>query len=222
MSMEMENQTLNNSLENNGGKSGRKSLLYLAVTGFIVAAVVIGIYIYATRNRIYAENSYISAPEIALSSQGGGILEKLFVSPGDKITENEVVAQVGQELVKSKDAGVVISTNDDIGKTFSPGEAAVTMIKPEDLRVVAKVAEDKGLGDIQVGERVMFTVDTYGTKNFDGIVDEVSPTSREGDVVFNISSQRQENEFNVKIRFDQNKYPEILNGMSAKAWIYKD
>jgi hypothetical protein len=53
-------------------------------------------------------------------------------------------------------------------------------------------------------------------------VDEVSPTSRQSDVVFNISSQRQEQEFNIKIRFDVNKYPELKNGMSAKSWIYKD
>ena len=218
----METQIPNNSLENNGNKSGRKSLLYLAVTGFIVAGVVIGIYLWATRDRVYAENSYLSAPEIALSAQNGGVLEKLFVSPGDKILENEVVAQVGQELVKSKDAGVIISADDNIGKTFSSGEAPVKMIKPEDLRVIAKVEEDKGLSQIQVGNKVTFTVDAFDGKQFSGIVDEVSPTSREGDVVFNISSQRQENEFNVKVRYDINSYPELKNGMSAKVWIYKD
>jgi PAS domain-containing protein len=90
------------------------------------------------------------------------------------------------------------------------------------LRVVAQVEEDKGLANIKVGQRVAFTVDVFGSKKFEGVVDEVSPTSRQGDVVFNISSQRQVNEFNVKIRFDVSKYPELKNGMSAKAWIYTD
>lgn len=220
--MNTENQTPNGSSESSENISRRKSLLYLAIIGFITAGILIGVYLYMIRDRIYAENSLISAPEIALSSQGGGILERIFVNPGDALSENEVVAQVGQELVKSKEAGIAISVNDNVGKTFSPGEAVVTMIKPEDLRVVAKVEEDKGLSNIQIGQRVAFTVDAYGAKEFSGIVDEVSPTSREGDVVFNISSQRQENEFNVKIRFDESAYPQLKNGMSAKAWIYKD
>jgi multidrug resistance efflux pump len=96
------------------------------------------------------------------------------------------------------------------------------MIKPDDLRVVAQIEEDKGLSEVTVGQRAFFTVDAFGSKKFDGIVDEVSPTSRQSDVVFNISSQRQEQEFNIKIRFDVNKYPELKNGMSAKSWIYKD
>ena len=210
--------------ENNGNGRGstRKNLLVLAIFGFIVAGIIAGMYIVLAKNQIYVEKSQITAPRIELSSQNGGKLEKLYVNPGDSVSENQIVAQIGQELVKTKDSGTIVSTQDDIGKTFSPGEAVVTMIKPEDLRVVAQTEEDKGLSDIKVGQRAFFTVDAFGTKKFEGIVDEVSPTSRQSDVVFNISSQRQVNEFNVKIRFDINKYPELKNGMSAKSWIYKD
>ena len=73
-----------------------------------------------------------------------------------------------------------------------------------------------------MGQGIIFTVDAFGAEKFNGIVDEVRPTSRQGDVVFNISSQRQENEFNIKIRFDEKNYPQLKNGMSAKVWIYKD
>jgi hypothetical protein len=54
-----------------------------------------------------------------------------------------------------------------------------------------------------------------------GIVDEVSPTSRASDVVFNISDQRPTNQFDVKVRFDPSEYPELKNGMSARIWVYK-
>lgn len=200
----------------------KKGLLVFASLGFVVAAVVIGMYLFLTRNRIYVEKSQVAAPLIGLSSQAGGRLEKLYVGPGDTVTENEVVAEVGQEPVKTKEAGMVVSTENDPGKTVVPGEAVVTIVRPQDLRVVAQVEEDKGLSVIRVGQRVFFTVDAFGSRQFEGIVDEVSPTSRTGDVVFNISSQRQVNEFDVKIRFDIAKYPELRNGMSAKAWIYAE
>ena len=205
----------------NSQSSTKKNLLILAILGFIVAIIVAGMYILLAKNQIYVEKSQIIAPIISLSSQSGGKLEKLYVSSGDNVTENQIVAQVGQELIKTKGSGIIVSAENDMGKVFLPGEAVVSMIKPDDLRVVAQVEEDKGLSEIKVGQRAFFTADAFGSKKFDGIVDEVSSTSRQSDVVFNISSQRQVNEFNVKIRFDVNKYPELKNGMSAKLWIYK-
>ena len=206
----------------NSQSSTKNNLLILAILGFVTAIIVAGMYLLLAKNQIYVEKSQIVAPVINLSSQNEGKLDKLYVNPGDNVTENQIVAQIGQELVKTKDGGIIITTEDDMGKIFQPGEAVVTMIKPDDLRVVAQIEEDKGLSDVKVGQRAFFTVDAFGSKKFDGIVDEVSPTSRQGDVVFNISSQRQINEFNIKIRFDVNKYPELKNGMSAKSWIYKD
>ena len=95
------------------------------------------------------------------------------------------------------------------------------MINPNDLRVVGQVEEDKGLKDIKIGQSAIFTVDAFGSKQYSGIVDQINPTSDAGDIVFNISNTRQENNFDVKIRFDVNQYPELKNGMSAKLWIYK-
>jgi multidrug resistance efflux pump len=92
---------------------------------------------------------------------------------------------------------------------------------PSTLRVVGQVDENKGLADVHVGAPVRFTVDAFGAKEYLGVVDEVSPTAHAGDVVFNISDQRQVQTFDVKVRFDTAAYPELKNGMSAKIWIYK-
>jgi multidrug resistance efflux pump len=205
-------------------KSEKKTrrIMVLALVVFVVAASFIGlVYLDAIAKRVYVDKSEVDAPQITLSSKSGGILEELFVKAGDQISANDVVARVGNELVKSKDAGLVISRQDSIGKYFNPGEEVVTMIKPENLRIVGRLEEDKGLKDVKVGQRVFFEVDAFGTKQYEGIIDEVSPTSRASDVVFNISDQRQENEFNVKARFNLSQYPELKNGMSAKMWIYK-
>jgi hypothetical protein len=68
---------------------------------------------------------------------------------------------------------------------------------------------------------VKFTVDAFDGKEFEGRVESVSETSHAGDVVFNISDQRQTQNFDVKIWYDVNRYPELQNGMSAKVWILK-
>ncbi|MFA6048161.1 MAG: efflux RND transporter periplasmic adaptor subunit [Parcubacteria group bacterium] len=219
----MDNNINQNMIENNNdAHSGKRSLLYLAVAGFLVAGIVVALYLVFSQNEIYVEKSLIEATPINLSSQNGGVLERTMVKAGDNIGENTPVALVGTEIVKSKEAGIVTVVNENIGKNFAPSEAVVTMVRPEDLRVVASIEEDKGLSDVKVGQKATFTVDAFGSKKFQGIVDEISPTSRQGDVVFNISTQRQLNEFDVKIRFDQKAYPELKNGMSAKSWIYKD
>ncbi len=95
------------------------------------------------------------------------------------------------------------------------------MIDPQELRVIGRVQEDKGLKDIAPGQHVMFTVDAYPSNQYQGVVETVAPSSRTGDIVFSISDKRQEQEFDVRVSYDVNAYPELKNGMSAKMWISK-
>ena len=85
------------------------------------------------------------------------------------------------------------------------------------------VQQSKEMGerfkDLKIGQQAIFTVDAFGSKQYSGIVDEISPTSDAGDIVFNISGTRQEMNFDVKVRFNTTQYPELKNGMSAKVWI---
>jgi multidrug resistance efflux pump len=201
---------------------GQKQLLIIAIFGFIVAGVVGIFYYLQTQKFVYVEKCQILAPMIDLSSRNGGDLQKIFVEEGDFVSSNANIAQVGNEIITAKSSGRIVSVQKEIGKTFNQNEPVAIMIRPDDLRVEARAEEDKGLNQIKIGQPVYFTVDAFGSKEFSGIVDEVAPTSRASDIVFNISSQREQQEFNIKIRFDRGKYPQLLNGMSAKAWIYKD
>lgn len=87
-------------------------------------------------------------------------------------------------------------------------------------RDIGEIDENKGLSRINVGDPVYFTVDAFGGKKFVGVVDEVSPTSNQSGVVFNISDQRAVQQFNIKARFDTTEYPELRNGMSARMYVY--
>jgi multidrug resistance efflux pump len=199
----------------------KRTIIYV-LAGLASLAVIFGsLYLVNTSKRVYAENAYIDAPVVNLVTQTNGILEVVFVKAGDKVPEFYPVARVGNELIKSQVSGEILSVRDDVGTVFSKGQTIVSMIDPEELRVVARIEEDKGLNEIKIGQSVIFELDAFASKEYSGVVDEISPTSREGDIVFNISGKRQTKEFNVKIRFDVSAYPEIKNGMSAKAWIYK-
>jgi len=215
----------NNKEKNNEGKKldqkTRKKIIIAAVILIVLGSLGIAGYYFYNAQRVYVEKAEISAPEILLSSDNGGTLEEVYVKTGDYVLENASIARVGDEIIKTKDAGMVIDVSTNIGTAFSKGQAMATLIDPSALRVVGHVAEDKGLENIKIGQTAIFTVDAFGGKKYYGVVDEISNTARSGDVVFNISDKRQEQEFDVKIRFNINDYPELKNGMSAKLWIYK-
>ena len=149
-----------------------------------------------------------------------GILQKLA-------QENTITLEYygerpkADEIIHAKTDGIIVSLQNTPGQLVSPQAAVVRMINPRDFRVVGRVQEDKGLSDIKVGQKVVFTADAFGSKEYEGMVDSIGETARTSDIVFSISDKREEREFDVKASFDYRRYPELKNGMSAKMWIYK-
>lgn len=189
----------------------------------LVGAIGGGVYFYVSAKTVYIDQSVVQAPLINLSPVNSGQLEAVFVNVGDMVTTNEPVARVGNEIVEAKTNGQIVSVDQNIGENENPltGQAVVaTMIDPSQLRVVGDLDENKGLANIQVGDPATFTVDAFGSQQFQGVVDEVAPSSNAGSVVFNISDQRPTNQFNIYVRFDSTKYPQLRNGMSARIWVY--
>lgn len=201
-------------------KSSTKSAALLGMLLLLVIAVVAGFYLILTRNQIYTDKAEIEAPIVTISPIQSGSLEKVLVAEGQKVEAGTVVAQVSDQILRTKDAGIVISAEDKIGKTIGTNDPVIALINPRELRVVAHVDEDKGIKDIKVGELVSFTVDAFASKKYSGVVNEISQTARQSGVVFNISDQREVKQFDVKISFDTDQYAELKNGMSAKVTIF--
>ena len=193
---------------------GGAAILILAVAGSATYLIISG----AT---IAIDAASISAPLINLSPTTSGRLNAVYANEGDILPANTPVALVGTEVIKTKVAGLVAHVTDTIGAQVAPGQVVVEMIDPSQLRVVGKIDETKGLAQVQVGDPVSFTVDAFGGKTFTGVVDEISPISNQSDIVFNISSEREIQQFDIKARFDTSIYPQLKNGMSARMWIYK-
>ena len=199
----------------------------LFTAGLLIALVVAAsaagaIYWRALKGRITIDKAAVTAPRIDLAAKAAGPLEEVFVQTGDQVAANTVVARVGNELIKTKSAGLVIDVKQDIGQIFSPGMPVVSLIDPNELRIVGQIDENKGLADIAVGQPAAFTIDAFGGTRFTGVVDEINQTANDSGVVFSISDKREIKKFEIKIRYNSLAHPEFKNGMSAKIIIYKE
>lgn len=211
------NEEQNIKKENTSKRSVTQSII-----GIVAIFLILGGFIFWQANKgiLLIENSEINAPIINLSASTAGTLNALYVSEGDTIAINTPVALVGTDIVTSKQSGIVIGIANNIGAFFTPGETIVSMIHPEDMRVVGAIDENKGLDKIQPGEQVTFTVDAFDGKIYTGTVENISPTANDTGVVFSISDKRPIKKFDVKVRFNIALYPELKNGMSAKITVY--
>jgi multidrug resistance efflux pump len=196
---------------------------------FVEAALVAFILLFAAalfywqdlQGKVYIEKSQISAPIISLGPAAPGTLERLYVGEGDMVSQGQRLALVGNQTITASTHGMVVGVLNAPGQYVTPQTAVVRMIDPDEFRVVGRIQEDKGLEYIIPGQHVMFTVDAFGPKQYSGTVESVGMTSRDSDIVFSISDKREPKEFEVRVLFDNNAYPELKNGMSAKMWIYK-
>lgn len=207
--------------DNAPAPSRRAIIVGSVVAACVVATVAATAYLVHQSNFVYTDDAEVSAPLIVLSAQSRGTLKRVNVREGDPVRPSETVAWIGDETVTSQVEGLVVDAERNIGSIYLPGQPIVTMIQPRELRIVAKIDEDKGLKDVYKGQRVVFTVDAFGSRQFEGTVESVSPTKDEGDVVFSISDKRETKQFEVKVDYDRSAVPTLSNGMSARVWIVK-
>jgi multidrug resistance efflux pump len=198
-------------------------LFFDAIFVILVLIALVGIWYWQDLSgKIFIENAQISAPVISLAPMGMGPIDKFYVEVGDSVSSGQRLALVGDEVITAKTDGTIIWLKNTPGQISGPQDTLIQMIDPRQMRVVGRIQEDKGLKDVHTGQKVVFTVDAFGDKKYEGVVDSIGETARQGDIVFSISDMRQEQEFDVSVLFDTQAYPELKNGMSAKMWVYKN
>ena len=188
------------------------ALIFGALAGFIYYESTVGI--------VAIDTSYLQAPVIAVAPSTPGTLNALYAQEGQRVAANSPVAIVGSETLYAKEGGIVLGAPKALGSYYAPGQTVLSIIVDEKMRVVAALDETKGLALIAPGQRAIFTVDAFPGKSYEGVVDEIAPASDETGIAFSISDKRPVKKFDVYIRFDGTKYPELKTGMSARSWIY--
>jgi multidrug resistance efflux pump len=196
------------------------------VIGALVILVAAGLYFgfnswRVSQSRVYIENSEISAPVISIGSEAPGVLQEVFVQAGETVTAGQPLFNVDGRIIPAKTSGLVTSVQNTPGQMVTGQSAVVQMYDPSNLRLIGHIQEDQGLSSIQLGQKVVFTVDAFGSKQFTGTVENIGNLADQSSLVFSISDKRQEKQFDVTVVFDSSAYPELANGMSAKMWVYK-
>ncbi len=207
-------------------KNKRALLSKPLILGVVIILAIVGFffgygYWQDLQTKIYAEKSDVTAPVISVGPEVPGILKVLYVKEGDQVTIGQQLFNVGDRVTSARTPGLVTLVQNTPGQFVSSQNAVVQMFDPRQLRVVGHIQEDQGLSDIRVGQKVIFTVDAYASKEYEGTVERIATLADQGSVVFNISDKRQLSVFSVTVAFDVSAYPELKNGMSAKMWIYK-
>jgi len=201
----------------------RQHPLFLEVALIVVVVFAITGWLYWNdmQSKIYIENAEIRAPLVSLGPSQAGTIDSIYVKEGDRVVHGQRLASVSGQLITAPTSGVIIAIAGKPGQLITPQNAVVTMVNPDDFRVVGKLQEDKGLKDVKPGQKVVFTVDAFGDKQYNGTVESVGMTPVQSDIVFSISDKRQEKQFEIKAIFDTSAYPELKDGMSTKMSIYK-
>ena len=212
---------MNNITENKKEKLFLRSWVQSVSSMIIIFSILIGfIYFEYNKNIVFIENSYLDAPLSNVSPVTAGVLNAIYIKDGDLVNIDQNIALVGSEIIHAKENGVISSAPHVIGGYYNAGQTLTTIVVKDKMRVIGSVEETKGLKKISTGQRVVFTVDAFPNKKYEGVVNEISPISNDNGMAFSISDKRPVKKFNVYVEYNNSLYPEIRSGMSAKMTIY--
>src|SRR5262249_52948126 len=128
----------------------------------------------------------ILAPsELELAERVAAVSEQQVI--GARASLAYATAQLEYAHIVAPIAGVVASVSTQEGETVAAAFAAptfVTLLDPTRLEVLAYV-DEPDIGRIRAGQTATFTVDTYGDREFDGLVTTVYPKAEIRDNVVN-------------------------------------
>lgn len=196
-------------------------VLRVLLTVFLVVLMV-GVYLVyqAREGRVFIDDSLVQDPISSIAPATPGKLTELDIYESETVKKGDPIAVVNGTTLYADTNGLIIMANNQIGSIVSSQNPVAQMIDLSNMRIAGTIDENKGLSDIRVGQVVSFTVDALPGKIFSGFVDEISPSAKQTQATFSISSERPTQQFVVYARFDAAKYPQIKNGMSAKMTVY--
>lgn len=197
-----------------------KNLKIIIIVVACIAAFVGLLYFELTKNRVAIDASVVSAPIINVSPATSGKLTEIKVYEKENIKKGDPIAVVGGQTLYADTEALVIMANNQIGSLVSSQTPVAQLINPSEMRIAGTIDENKGLNDIKIGQIASFTVDALPDENFWGYVDEISPSAKQTQASFSISSERPTQQFVIYIRFNAKRYPEIKNGMSVKMTVF--
>jgi len=149
-------------------------ILVLLLTLLLAAAAWGGFYFYSRAvNYVITNNARITARLIYITTPVPGVLERFTPHRGRYVEKNEVLGWVKNgPAMRSPVAGVVLHTNAVQNQMISPQEQLAVIADINDIHIQANI-EETHLARVQLGQPVVFTIDTFGNRQFTGYVSEI-------------------------------------------------
>ncbi|MCL2233479.1 MAG: efflux RND transporter periplasmic adaptor subunit [Treponema sp.] len=158
--------------EKKSGKS--RFIIVLAVTLVLAAGAGIGFYfVWQGANYFVTDNARVTTTLIAITPPEPGILERFTIYEGRYVEENEILGWVeNSEAMRSPVDALVIHTSAVQNQVVSGMEPVAVIADINNLHIQANV-EETDIARIRIGQSVIVTIDTFGSRRFSGYVREV-------------------------------------------------
>jgi HlyD family secretion protein len=158
------------------------------------------------RNKPLAEQKFISASEFETIQTNLAVAQAAVRSA--QVALERAKQNLSYTNIYAPIDGVVVERNDDVGQTVAASLSAPQIyLIAQDLKQMQILAavDESDIGSIKAGQKVMFSVQAYPNRDFDGVVDEVRLQSKLTDNVVS---------YTVVVRVD-NTPGLLLPGMTA-------
>jgi len=151
-----------------------KIILFLLIILTFTAAGWGGFYFYSEMMYyVITDNARVTARLIDVMPPSPGTLERFTLTEGRRVSEDEILGWVeGGEAMRSPVDGLVLHVNAVQGQAVSPQNRLAVLADINDIHIQANI-EETSVGFVQVGQPVIVTVDTFGSRQFSGYVYEV-------------------------------------------------
>jgi HlyD family secretion protein len=159
-----------------------------------------------------AEKSKVSSAKAALTIARAQINEAEATVELRIAAKDKCIVDLGNTIIRSPVDGVVIDRNVDVGQTVAASLSAPTLFTiAQDLSKmqVSTYVDEADIGRIREGQTAQFTVDAFGTRQFNGVVQQVR---KMGKTVQNVVT------YEVIISAD-NRDMNLMPGMTADVQI---
>ena len=216
-------------------RNGKKKVI--VVLGLlIIALIVVWIYFtYQNSHYIVTDDAKVDAMMVKVSPQINGRILEMNFDENQMVEENQILgrqsddtlsaaANVDLAVIRSPINGQIIKKLSSPGEMGTVGNPVALMVDTSDLYITANIEEDK-IDQVQVGQEVRLTVDSFSDVWFKGKVESIGSASTS---TFSLlSTQTSGNTFikvtqriPVKIRFQERYAEKLLPGMNACVKIY--
>lgn len=174
----------------------RKLIIIVLAIIVVAAAAIFGVNYFVQQSRyVTTNNALIGAPLISVSSLSAGQVIDVKVNIGDRVSQRQVIAEVGTPrfsdsgarqgfsatpgsgtAIEAPISGYVAAVWTYPGAIIGAGSSIITLFDDSNVWVIANIDENK-INSIIPGQAAEVTVDSLGGKILKGKVQAITPAA---------------------------------------------